>query len=52
VPRRLITFAPGRENNSERVDMKVRCPRRGNSISDARLGLVSGLRYLLENGNS
>ena len=34
------------------MDMQVRCPRRGNYVSGARSGLVSGLRYLFENGNS
>ena len=52
MPKRLITFALGRENNSGRVDMQVRCPGRGNYVSDARSGLVSGLWYLFENGNS
>ena len=32
--------------------MQVRFPGRGNYVSSARLGLVSGLRYLFENGNS
>ena len=32
--------------------MQVRCPGRGNSLLGEKSGLVSGHRYLFENGNS
>ena len=49
---RLITFAPTLGIRSGQVHTEVRYPGRGKNVLGGRSGLVSGLRCLLENGNS
>jgi hypothetical protein len=49
---RLITFASGLGIRTGQMHIEARYPVRGKNSLGRRLGLVSGLRCLLENGNS
>ena len=49
---RLITFASGLGIRSEQMHTKDSYPVRGKNVLGRRLGLVSGLQCLFENGNS